>query len=117
MTNATDPAFSQNRAEASPQKQRRTFKIGGRNKFLTQERDEQPTVSTSPNESMDMDGSPAKEPAATTLKETVSEVSPSMPEVEHEETPEEKAERRRLELKRKNEELVKKVAHKKKRRF
>lgn len=117
MTGAAEQATSQNHTRSPPQQPKKSFKIGGRTKSLTQDRDEKPSVNFSPKDTRSIGITPAERPAAAVASKSVAPSSLSTLKVEHEETPEEKAERRRLELKRKNDELVKKQSHKKKRRF
>lgn len=100
-------------------KTRRPFKIGGKTKHLS-ERDDQED-----NHLLDIMAraratpSPAIEPSSPPAPRALAQES-SIGEDVHEETPEQKAERKRAELKRKNEEAARKQAQqqlKKKKRF
>ncbi|KAF2124429.1 XLF-domain-containing protein [Dothidotthia symphoricarpi CBS 119687] len=96
----------------TPKKPKRTFKIGGKGKAVTDGDDSQPIIPNTTrlrSPTIDLTSSP---PPNRTVEEP-----PPVEEVP-EETPEEKAERRRAELKRRNEEAAKKQAQtKKKKRF
>ncbi|KAF1936846.1 XLF-domain-containing protein [Clathrospora elynae] len=104
-------------ANMTPRKVRKPFKIGGKGKTANGDAS-QHGITASPNTNrMRATQSPTAEPPLSPPpRKPVKELTP-VTEV-HEETPEEKAERKRAELKRKNEEAAKKQAQaKKKKRF
>jgi len=104
------PSSPPTQAITTPKKARKPFRIGGKGKATDQEA----TQSTFRVRKMQ---SPTVEPPSSpSLPKTVRPTAPIKDVIE--ETPEEKAERKRAELKRKNEEAAKKLAQaKKKKRF
>ncbi|KAF2029477.1 XLF-domain-containing protein [Setomelanomma holmii] len=116
-TPATDnePPLPQQGAdvEVTPNKVKRTFKIGGKGRTGQAGSSQVPQMTDRTRPTHSPNAQPASSPPPMPMKEGTSVVKE-----EHEETPEEKAERRRAELKRKTEEAAKKQAQtKKKRRF
>ena len=111
------PPSSQVDSQASPRKARRPFRIGGKARQGNVE-DGQRAVTLSPKRSRPTaTHSPTAEPASSPPPVHAVTVATPLQET-HEETPEEKAERKRAELKRKTEEAARKQAqHKKKKRF
>jgi hypothetical protein len=111
------PSQFNGRAEVSPKKAKRNFKIGGKGKEQaggsTQTSEPAPPMTDRTRATH----SPSIHPRSSPVSRLAKEETPAEEE-KHEETPEEKAERRRAELKRKTEEAAKKQAQsKKKRRF
>ncbi|KAJ4331144.1 hypothetical protein N0V95_009940 [Ascochyta clinopodiicola] len=98
----------------SPKKPRKAFRIGGKPKASQEPASSQLDTTTTTRHRHARSPTPKSSPPP--MPHVEKEATP-MEEV-HEETPEEKVERKRAELKRRNEELVKKQAqHKKKKRF
>ncbi|KAF3039696.1 hypothetical protein E8E12_002648 [Didymella heteroderae] len=104
--------------ETSPKKSRRAFKIGGKSKASQEPASSQHEATTSPTTNRFRDAnSPTSRSSPPPLPQESQKDATPIEEV-YEETPEEKAERKRAELKRRNEELARKQAHhKKKKRF
>jgi hypothetical protein len=101
----------------TPKKARRAFKIGGKGRATDGDASQRAGTASASTHRIRASRSPAAEPLSSPpAGNAVKEMSP-VKDV-HEETPEEKAERKRAELKRKNEEAAKKQAQaKKKKRF
>ncbi|KAF1916594.1 XRCC4-like factor-domain-containing protein [Ampelomyces quisqualis] len=112
------PSHTNNQSEATPKKAKRTFKIGGKGKGGTGDGSHVPEMAPPMRDGTRAIQSPSAQPSSSLPKDrSVREESPALA-VGREETAEEKAERRRAELKRKTEEAAKKQAQsKKKRRF
>ena len=113
------PQLSQmdSQVETSPRKPRKPFRIGGKNKATQEVSSSQPEVTASPTTNRFRDAySSTPKSSPPPLPQGLEEAT--LVEEVHEETPEEKAERKRAELKRRNEEIAKKQAqHKRKKRF
>ncbi|KAF2996297.1 hypothetical protein E8E13_005478 [Curvularia kusanoi] len=103
---------------ASPKKPKKAFKIGGKTKSSQDTALSQREITDSPAPEQFRDiVSPTPRSSPPLMLQDVQEEPPSMEPI-REETSEEKAERKRTELKRRNEEIAKKQAqHKKKKRF
>lgn len=104
--------------DASPKKPRKAFKIGGKNKPSKEAASSQLETTGFPisSHSREVDPPTLNSSPPPLPQEAHREPTPVVEE--HEETPEEKAERKRAELKRRNEDIAKKQAqHKKKKRF
>jgi hypothetical protein len=108
----------------SPPKPRKKFTIGGKGKAASQHDDTTSSNGTSPKASRSRGETTAEQPPVEEGDRGVSlpggrteRHDETAREEEHEETAEEKAERRRGELKRRNMELARQQAHKKKKRF
>ncbi|KAF2623072.1 XLF-domain-containing protein [Macroventuria anomochaeta] len=119
-TRASMPPPSQvdSQGDASPKKPKKPFRIGGKSKASQEAASLQHdiTASSKTTRVRDVNSPTPKSSPPPMPQEVQKEVTP-VKEV-HEETPEEKAERKRAELKRRNEEITKKQAqHKKKKRF
>lgn len=104
--------------ETSPKKPRRAFKIGGKGKASQESASTQPEFTASPSTNRFRDAnSPTPRSSPPPLPQEMQKEETPV-EAVYEETPEEKAERKRAELKRRNDELAKKQAqHKRKKRF
>jgi len=104
--------------DASPKKPRKPFRIGGKNKVSQDAASSQREHTMSPRSSRFRDAhSPTPKSSPPPMPRDVQEEEKPVEEI-HEETPEEKAERKRSELKRRNEEIAKKQAQtKRKKRF
>ncbi|KAF2844630.1 XLF-domain-containing protein [Plenodomus tracheiphilus IPT5] len=103
-------------ANTTPRKARRQFKIGGKGKSNDGDPSQHATASPRANRTRTM-LSPTAEPPSSPPPQGIVRDEMPVPEI-HEETPEEKAVRKRAELKRKNDEAAKKHARqKKKKRF
>lgn len=111
------PSHGGSQVDTSPKKPRKPFRIGGKHKASQDVASSQRNVTTSPTTSRFRDAhSPTPKSSPPPMPQMEAEATPV--EEVHEETPEEKAERKRAELKRRNEEIAKKQAqHKKKKRF
>ncbi|KAJ4368681.1 hypothetical protein N0V86_009590 [Didymella sp. IMI 355093] len=130
LSQEKEPAFGdQDRASMPPSSQvesvdmslkkpRRAFKIGGKNRASHEPASSQHEITASPTTSRFRDThSPTPRSSPPPLPQQMQKEETPVQEV-HEETPEEKAERKRAELKRRNQELAKKQAqNKKKKRF
>jgi hypothetical protein len=124
MPEVSTPTRARDAAEDGPPKPRKTFKIGGKGKSSMQQGDVTLSADSSPKASRSRRETITEHTPATDVNtEKLPSRAPAQSQddaaekEEHEETAEEKAERRRLELKRKNEELARRQAHKKKKRF
>ncbi|KAI4660173.1 uncharacterized protein J4E79_005978 [Alternaria viburni] len=105
---------SQPSQATTPKKTRKPFRIGGKGKKAEDGASQRDMTASPSTQRFRATQSPTAEPPSSPPR--VKEMTPV--EEVHEETPEEKAERKRAELKRKNEEAAKKQAHaKKKKRF
>lgn len=111
---SSPPQHVPTEAGSTPKKVRRPFKIGGKGKSTNvggQEDEDSVTTTNQKKIIQSPRAQPASLPRARVMKDAT-------PEKTQEETPEEKAERKRAELKRKNDEAAKKQAQsKKKKRF
>ncbi|KAI4952364.1 hypothetical protein J4E91_002833 [Alternaria rosae] len=113
-TRESVPASQPNQA-ATPKKTRKPFRIGGKGKKAEDDASQRDVTASPSTQRFRATHSPTAEPPSSPPK-IMKEMTPV--EEVHEETPEEKAERKRAELKRKNEEAAKKQAQaKKKKRF
>ncbi|KAI4676305.1 uncharacterized protein J4E88_007219 [Alternaria novae-zelandiae] len=105
---------SQPSQATTPKKIRKPFRIGGKGKKAEDGASQRDTTASPSTQRFRATQSPTADPPSSPPR--MKEMTPV--EEVHEETPEEKAERKRAELKRKNEEAAKKQAHaKKKKRF
>ena len=105
---------SQPSQATTPRKTRKPFRIGGKGKKAEDGASQRDMTASPSTQRFRATQSPTAEPPSSPPR--MKEMTPV--EEVHEETPEEKAERKRAELKRKNEEAAKKQAQaKKKKRF
>ena len=115
------PSDSGNSGSASGTKLgKKTFKIGGGRKVSSEARASSKVPirnRADENDETEMPPSRSSERKVQLSVEEPARETGRAPSEQVDETAEEKAERKRLELKRKNEELAKKQAHKKKKRF
>ncbi|KAF9690714.1 hypothetical protein EKO04_011535 [Ascochyta lentis] len=117
-TQSSAPTLSQvdSQTDTSPKKPRKAFRIGGKPKASQEAAATQLDTAAPPTSRFRSAGSPTPKSSPPPMPDVGIEAA-SIEEV-HEETPEEKAERKRHELKRRNEEIARKQAqHKKKKRF
>lgn len=110
------PSELDSQANITPRKARRQFKIGGKGKSTDEDPSQRATASPRTNQARRVLSPTAEPPSSPPISEHVKEETHV--QSIHEETPEEKAARKRAELKRKNDEAAKKQAgQRKKKRF